>query len=220
VETDVAAARPAAGRLGLLARIWTYPIKSLRPVAHEAIAIARDGLAGDRRAALYVASPEHARTGQTYRGKEDNRLHLLVDPDAARHAAAARGVELEIRAGERYFDARPVSLILDRWVAEVERGLRRELDPLRWRPNLFARGEIEVRESQLLGLRIAVGGAILRVVKTIGRCVTTTYDQGTGESDPEVLRFVARERRNTMGVYCEVEQTGAVRLGQSLTILA
>src|SRR5579872_4360042 len=110
-------------RLGALARIWTYPVKSLRRVEHQAIEVAEDGLVGDRRAALYVATEQHFRAGNTYRGKENNVLHLLDEPDDARRVAAERNVQVEVRAGERYFDAGNVSLILDRWIAEVERGI-------------------------------------------------------------------------------------------------
>lgn len=210
----------AAAALGRIEKIWTYPVKSLQRVEHEEIHIAEDGLVGDRRAAFYVLTADHARTGKTYRGKEDNRLHLLVDPDTARHVAAQRGVDVEVHAGERYFDSGPVSLILDRWIAEVENGLGKTLDPLRWRPNLYLRSALEVSEPQLVGARIVVRGSAvqLRVIKTIGRCVTTTYDQCSGESDPDVLRFVAQNRDNTMGVYCEVERPGAVRIGSLLEI--
>ena len=213
-------ARLQARELGDLAKIWTYPVKSLRSVEHNAIHIADDGLVGDRRAAFYVLSAEHARAGKTYRGKEDNRFHLLDDPDSARKAAAERGVDLEVRAGERYFDSRPVSLVLDRWIAEVERSLGRTLDPLRWRPNLYVRSALDVSETELIGARVTVTGSTVRlcVVKTIGRCVTTTYDQRTGESDPDVLRFVAQHRDSTMGVYCEVERPGDVRVGSVLEI--
>lgn len=205
-------------QLACLEKIWTYPVKSLRPVASNEAIVVADGLVGDRRAALYVASPEHARTGNTYRGKEDNRLHLIDDPDEARRAAEERGVELEVRAGERYFDEGPVSLILDCWIAEVERALGRRLDPLRWRPNLFASARQIVSEPDLVGKRIRIGTATLRVTKPTGRCVTTTYDQVTGDSDAAVLRYVARERDNTMGVYCEVEEPGVVRVSDILTL--
>ncbi len=203
-------------QLASLSKIWTYPVKSLRSVAHDEVKITMEGLAGDRRTALYVASPEHARTGNTYRGKEDNRLHLLGSTDEARHAAEERGVELEVRTGERYYDAGTVSLLLDCWVAEVERGLGRRLDPMRWRPNLFAAANQPISEGELVGKRVRIGSAILRVTKATGRCVTTTYDQRTGESDAAVLRFVAQQRNNTMGVYCDVDSAGSVRVGDIL----
>jgi uncharacterized protein YcbX len=204
--------------LGTIENIWTYPVKSLHRVEHDVILVQTDGLAGDRRAAMYVNS-EHPRTGQTYRGKENNLLHMIVEPDEARDAAESRGVDVEVRAGERYFDACPVSLILDRWIAEVEEALGTSLDPLRWRPNFYVRSQAVHKEDELVGKRIALGSVILRVLKPIGRCVTTTYDQKTGESDPQVLRFVARERANQMGIYCDVERTGEVRSGDEVRIL-
>lgn len=204
--------------LGEVANIWTYPVKSLHRIEHDVIAVQEDGLAGDRRAALYVNS-EHARTGKTYRGKENNLLHLIVEPDEARRAAESRGVEVEVRAGERYFDAGPVSLILDRWIAEVEIGLGKSLDALRWRPNFYVRSLADVKEGDLIGKRLALGSVVLHVRKPIGRCVTTTYDQTTGDSDPEVLRYVASQRDNQMGIYCEVERPGDVGRGDQIRII-
>ena len=205
--------------IGRLTNLWTYPVKSLRHVAHDSVEVLEDGLAGDRHAALFVASEEHARSGKPYRGKEDNRLHLLSKPEEARRAASDRGVNLEVRNGERYYDAGDVALIFDRWVGEVERGLGRRLDPLRWRPNLYAVASADFSENDLVGARLQIGSVILRVVAPTGRCVTTTYDQETGESDGEVLRFVAQSRDNKMGVYCTVEQTGTLSVGDRLLIL-
>jgi len=210
--------RDVSALLGTVERIWTYPVKSLHRVEHDEVPVEEDGLAGDRRAALYVSS-EHARTGKTYRGKEDNRLHLIVEPGEALGAAESRGVEVEVRAGERYFDAGAVSLILDRWIAEVEDALGKALDPLRWRPNFYVRGKAALKEEDLVGKRIALGSVVLAVRTAIGRCVTTTYDQVTGDGDPDVLGYVARARNNKMGVYCDVERTGTVRRGDDVRVV-
>ena len=204
--------------LGTLERIWTYPVKSLKGVAHASIAVQPDGLTGDRRTALYVANDGHARGGKTYRGKENNHLHLLTEPDEARRLGEAAGVDLEIRSGERYFDASPVSLIFDVWIAEVEAALGETLDPMRWRPNLFARAAGPIGEDDLIGAQLAIGDVLLRVVTWDRRCVTPTYDQKTGESNPEVLRFVAQARNNVMGVYCDVERPGTIGLGDALAL--
>lgn len=209
-----------SGALGELRKIWTYPVKSLRRIEHAEIAIAADGLEGDRCSALYVASPEHARTGKTYRGKEDNRLHVLAEPSDAQRAAEERGVRLEARNGERHFDAGTVSLILDRWVGEVEDGLGRGLDPLRWRPNLLVRAIVHPSEGDLAGSLVAIGGVVLRVLRPIKRCVTPTYDVETGESDPAVQRFVVERRDNLMGVYCDVERPGVVRVGDVANVVS
>lgn len=210
-------------QLGEIAAIWRYPVKSLAPQALEETRIEPDGLPGDRAAAMFVLSG-HARTGKPYRGKENNLLHTLADAGAAAQIAGARGVEVSLRhePGAHYFDAAPVSLIFDRWIAQAERALGERLDPLRWRPNLYARAAeaFSYEEDDLLGCVIEAGSAVLRVSETIKRCVTTTYDVKTGEPWDDVLTWVAQRRGNVMGVYCEVEFAGCVRAGDALRLRA
>ena len=59
---------------------------------------------------------------------------------------------------------------------------------------------------------------MLRVVDTIRRCVTPTYDVATGEAFPLVLEAVAARRDNVVGVYCEVEAPGDVALGDIMRL--
>lgn len=209
--------------LGELAAIWRYPVKSLAAEPLKQTRIEADGLPGDRAAALFVQSG-HARAGKTYRGKEHNLLHTTSDAEAAVAMGAKRSVDLAVRAEPQahYFDAAPVSLVFDRWIAQVETALGETLDPRRWRPNLYARGaaDFAFTEDDLLGRTIEIGGAVLRVSDTIRRCVTTTYDIETGESYEDVLVYVAQRRANVMGVYCEVELAGTVRAGDALRLRA
>jgi uncharacterized protein YcbX len=58
------------------------------------------------------------------------------------------------------------------------------------------------------------------VREPIERCVTTTYDIETGDSENAVLAYVAQRRANVMGVYCEVELAGTVRAGDVLRLRA
>lgn len=207
--------------LGELAAIWRYPMKSLAAEPLESTAVQADGLPGDRCGALFVQSG-HARAGKTYRGKEHNLLHTVTQAHDAARIAAGSGVHVEVRAepGQRYFDAAPISLIFDRWIAEVERALDMPLDPRRWRPNFYARAaaEFSFGENDLLGRMIELGEIVLRVRDTIKRCVTTTYDIETGERDDDVLLYVAQNRAAVMGVYCEVELAGTVRAGDPLRL--
>ncbi|HTW84823.1 MAG TPA: MOSC domain-containing protein [Candidatus Sulfotelmatobacter sp.] len=208
-------------QLGTLAAAWRYPVKSLRAEPLSRAAIDADGLAGDRTGALVVATPTHARAGKTYRGKESPRLHLTDDPLAAVAGAAADGVAVAVdRSAPRWFDAGDVSLLLDLWVHDVEALVGEPLDPLRWRPNLYvtAAPGVELREPDLVGATLAVGSARLRVVATIERCVTTTYDVATGASNPAVLREVAQRRDNVVGVYCAVVAPGEVAVGDAVTL--
>jgi uncharacterized protein YcbX len=200
--------------IGTVGEIWRYPVKSLRGEALQSVRVGVEGLDGDRRRALFVTSEGHARSGKTYRGKEHNLLHLQADPETAESLVARRGVSIEPRADGPYFDDKPVSVLLDCWLAELEAIVGMTLDPRRFRPNLYVRaGGCWPREAALVGATIDAGGASLRVVSPIVRCVTTTYDQSTGESNPAVLRALALQRDTLMGVYCTVEAAGIVSIG-------
>src|SRR5665213_111095 len=122
--------------LATLAGIWRYPVKSLKAQALERAQVGVRGLAGDRASALFLATPDRARTGKTFRGKEHRLLHTVTQPVDAVALVEADGLHLETRGDGPFFDAQPVSLIFDRWIAELERVLDMTLDPLRYRPNL------------------------------------------------------------------------------------
>ena len=207
--------------LGELAAIWRSPVKSLAAEPLESTAVQPDGIPGDRAGALFVQSG-HARTGKTFRGKEHHLLHTVTQAQQAARIAAEAGVQVEVRAepDTRYFDDAPISLIFDGWIAQVERALEMPLDPRRWRPNFYAHAAAEFRfsEADLLGRIVEIGAVVLRVRDTIGRCVTTTYDIATGERNDDVLLYVAQKRDNVMGVYCDVEFAGTVRVGEALRL--
>ncbi len=207
--------------LGRIAAITRYPVKSLAGEELPSAEIKQDGIPGDREAAFFVTGG-HARAGKTYRGKEHNLLHLTSDPERAQTLAREKNVDVELRRGARHFDDAPISLIFDRWVEEVSAGLARPMDFRRWRPTLYARAadDFEFSENDLTGSVIEAGTALLRVRYPIERCVATTYDPVTGEPDPEVLRYVAQQRANLLGVYCDVELAGAVRTGDALRLRA
>jgi uncharacterized protein YcbX len=209
-------------RIGTVANLWRYPVKSLAAEALTGVEVEAGGFAGDRSAALIVANTEHARYGKPYRGKEHHLLHTIGSPAAAQALGAAAGLTLEPLAGDRYFDAQPVSLIFDTWLDDVERLVGRRLDIQRYRPNIFARAAADFaeREAALIGATLELGPLRLRVAATIGRCVTTTYDVASGQSDPAVLREVAQHRANVVGVYCTVERAGWLDVGAAIERLA
>jgi hypothetical protein len=198
--------------LGKVAEIWRYPVKALRGESLQCAQVGPHGLVGDRAAALFVLSEDHARSGKTYRGKEHELLHLQTRVDDALALGTERSLSLEARDAGPYFDDQPVSLILDVWLAEAEALAGRPLEALRYRPNLFVHAATDMRlqEAALVGTTLTIGNVVLFVNAEIKRCVTTTYDPETGESDPRVLRELAQHRRNVMGVYCNVVQPGII----------
>lgn len=205
--------------VGRIAGLWRYPTKSLKAEPLARATVLPDGLEGDRTAALVVETPTHARAGKPYRGKESALLHLTADPTtAASHAADANVLVTLDRGLPRWFDAGPVSVLLDLWVRDVEALVGAPLDPLRWRPNVYvtAAPGITAREAELVGGTLRAGDVELRVVDTIERCVTPTYDVATGESLPRVLEAVATRRANVVGIYCEVVTPGTLALGDAI----
>jgi uncharacterized protein YcbX len=206
---------------GTLATIWRYPVKSLAPESLARVDVLADGLEGDRTTALLVLSPEHPRSGKPFRGKESNHMHLARDVDAGIATAARSGAAVLPSNGERYFDASPISLVFDTWIADVAALAGREIDPQRYRPNLYATAapDFTLREPALVGRLLAIGAVRLRVTSTIGRCVTTTYDVASGDPDPNVLRVVAQQRANVVGVYGTTERTGAIAVGDAIVLL-
>ncbi|MGA8532551.1 MAG: MOSC domain-containing protein [Candidatus Tumulicola sp.] len=205
--------------LGTVAAIWRYPVKSLRGESLDGTEVAESGIPGDRVRALVVKSG-HARAGKTYRGKEHDRLHLTSSVETAVELGATRGVFLERRGGERFFDDAPISLLLDHWLDELSDPLGYTVEPERFRPNFFvrARPDFTAGEASLQGAEVRLGEATLRVRYPIERCVTITYDPFGGASDPRILRLVAERRNGWMGVYCDVARPGRVRTGDSLVL--
>ena len=207
--------------VGTLASLWRYPVKALRPQPLERVEVLTDGLAGDRTAALVVESPLHPRAGKPFRGKESARLHLTGDPETAASYAADAGVLLTLdRSRPRWFDLAPVSLLLDLWLHDAEALVGEELDPQRFRPNLYVRAApgFAKREQELVGATLRAGAVVLRVTHATRRCVVPNYDLATGASGPDVLRALAQHRDARIGIYCDVVVPGEVALGDQVQL--
>jgi uncharacterized protein len=207
-------------QLGTLDAVRRYPVKSLPGERLDVAQVVQDGIPGDRARALFVLSGS-ARLGKTYRGKEDERLHRARGVDAARAAAAQRGVELEVRRDGHFFDDAPISIIIDRWLDELSEHVGYNVEWERFRPNFFVRASdaFAQTESELVDAELALGKVKLRVRCPIGRCVTVTYHPHGDSIDPRVLEFIAQERNAWMGVYCDVLEPGRARVGDALISL-
>ncbi|HEY3676161.1 MAG TPA: MOSC domain-containing protein [Candidatus Tumulicola sp.] len=199
--------------------IWRYPVKSLRGERLDRVELEPGGIPGDRGRALFV-SAGHVRAGKTYRGKEHERLHVLDDAEAARFCAAGRGVTLEAVDGDHFFDAAPISLLVDRWLDGVSRHMGFDVEFSRFRPNVFVRAgrDFDRDETALGGTLLTVGDACLRVRGPITRCVTITYAPDGNSIQSGVLRYLARERNAWMGVYCDVLQPGTLAINDEVYV--
>jgi uncharacterized protein YcbX len=123
--------------IGTLEAVRRYPIKSLQGVALDSVKVEVSGIPGDRSGALFAL--QGAREGKTYRGKEHDRLHLLRDAAAAQASAEERGVAVEVRHGEHFFDDAPISILVDEWLRELDAHVGYNVEWERFRPNFFVR---------------------------------------------------------------------------------
>lgn len=203
--------------IGTIDALRRYPIKSLAGETLESVEVGESGIPGDRAGAFFVRSGSE-RIGKIYRGKEHDRLHLVATAGAARAAAAARGVNVELENGTHYFDDAPVSLLVDRWLDSLSAHVGFAVEWERFRPNFFVRAasEFDQEEDALTGDELEVGSVVLRVRGPIERCVTTTYHPRGGATDPRILRFLAQQRNAWMGIYCDVVRPGVVRAGDEV----
>jgi len=205
--------------LGTVAQLYRYPVKALRAERLASADVRVDGFAGDRGSALIVRSPEHARSGKTYRGKENRLLHTVTAVADARDLALGAGLTIvEDDEQPHYFDAEPVSIVFDTWIRELEHMAGRSVDPLRFRPNIVATAapDFAAAEHALIGTRLNVGPVAFDVVSAITRCVTPSYDIATGAADPELQRTIVTGRGNIMGIYCRVVVPGTIVPGAAI----
>lgn len=198
-----------------------YPVKSLRGETLEETFVDQNGVAGDRARALVVRNGP-VRAGKTYRGKEHERLHLMADSESATAAVAARGVDVALEDGGPFFDDAPISIVVDRWLDSLSAHVGYRVEWQRFRPNFFiaAGPDFAFDERTLTGMQLRLGETLLRVRGVIERCVTVTYSPVGEASDPKILRYIAQQRENAMGCYCDVVRNGTVRVGDELALFS
>jgi len=204
--------------IGRILSLRTYPIKALAPVDHASVAVEQSGLAGDRERALFVETSDHRRFGKTLRGKENSLLHTAPDLAAGIALAERGGAAVVLSEPARYFDAAPVSIVIDTWIRDCERLAGVPIEAQRFRPNIFVRSDagFALAEADMIGTTIQIGEVELHIVASITRCVTPAYDLTTGETDPVILRAIANDRKNIVGIYAEVVRTGAIAVGDTV----
>jgi hypothetical protein len=93
-------------------------------------------------------------------------------------------------------------------------------DPRRFRMTITVTGTRAWAEHDWGGQEVTVGEAVLRVISPVPRCVVTTHNPDSGVTDARILHALARlrgKRDLTFGVWCDVRQTGRIRVGDPVT---
>ena len=103
-------------------------------------------------------------------------------------------------------------------VREVARVIGHDVDPLRFRANIYIDGLKPWAEDEwITGQKISLGSAGLTMFKPIVRCVATHVNLDTGERDIDMVGQLREQfGRDTLGHYFTVADTGEIALGADL----
>ena len=111
-----------------------------------------------------------------------------------------------------------ISLINLATVRDVARVLEKEVNPLRFRANVYFDGGEPWEELDWLDKEILLGGVRCRVVMRTRRCAATNVDPETGIRDLGIPQTLMRHfRHGDLGVYAEVLGNGGLQPGDALT---
>ena len=111
-----------------------------------------------------------------------------------------------------------VSVINMASVRDLSEKMGVELDPLRFRANLYVEGWPAWAENDWEGRELMVGWARARVFKPIVRCAATEVDPTTAVRDLEVVKALFDNYGHMLcGIYIRVNSAGRVGLGDAAT---
>ncbi|MBC8339039.1 MAG: MOSC domain-containing protein [Alphaproteobacteria bacterium] len=108
-------------------------------------------------------------------------------------------------------------------IKDLERVSGTEIDPLRFRANVYLQGLEPWAEFDWIGKDITLGksgdGATLTVTKRIDRCAATGVNPGTGKRDLNLVKDLKRGFGHIdMGIYAAVTMAGDIAAGDSLSV--
>ena len=96
-----------------------------------------------------------------------------------------------------------------------------ELSPLRWRCNIHFDGIAPWEEFNWIGKSLRIGSVEFLVRERIVRCLATTANPETGQRDADTLGALnAQWDHQDFGVYAVVSQSGTIKLGDEVEVLA
>ncbi len=139
-------------------------------------------------------------------GETRGRVRLLAAPDNFRFTDS-------IRSGF-------VSILNLASLRDLEHRLGAPLDPLRFRANIAVDGWEAWQEEGMVGRRLAIGDAELRVLKTIDRCPATHVDLLTGHRDLGIMGALQSAfGRISCGIYLSVKRGGRIAPGDCVRLI-
>jgi uncharacterized protein YcbX len=106
-------------------------------------------------------------------------------------------------------------------VRALERALNKEVDPLRFRANIYIDTESPWAEFDWIGQQIDIGDARLEVYARTQRCAATNVDPHTAERDLAIPAALERTYgHQDFGVYAKVTKGGVIKTGDDVSVTA
>lgn len=233
-----------SGRVvGRVVGLWRYPVKSMGGEALAEAEVSWHGFAGDRRWAFirdgvvpsgfpWLTLRErgdlnHYRPSFVDPTRPDKSPTLVHTPSGAVLDVADPALAAELGPGVRVikqdrgvFDTFPLSLITTQTIARLGEMVRARLEVERFRPNILveAADAPAFAEDAWVGSVLRIGGLRMRVDKRDGRCAVITIDPLTTERNPAILRAVAQDRQNCLGVYGTTTEPGRTAVGDYVVL--
>ncbi|MFD7578733.1 MOSC domain-containing protein [Kitasatospora sp. NPDC059817] len=231
--------------IGVIERLWRYPVKSTGGERLDSVEVDERGLAGDRLYAVRDADGKlgsgkntrrfrrmdgllrlSARLGHRIDGPElfDPLGRPVADPGAFLRAYLQReDVELAREDAVSHFDQLPVSVLttatLD-WVREAAPFT--VVDERRFRPNILLRtppGTPPFVEDGWFGREGHGGtGARLAFVRSSERCAMTGAPQPGLPHAPEILKAIVHAHDGRLDALAEVAAPGRLSVGDELAL--
>ena len=151
---------------------------------------------------------------------DDRRLEAWLTDVLGEQATAP--LRLLDGAGHRFMDdpAGAVSVLNLASVRDLSLRLGQEVDPLRFRANVWVEGWPAWAENDWTGRDLALGEARLKGVKPIVRCVATHANPDTGIRDIDVVGALQDlYGHRWCGLYLSVEAGGVLRTGDRAELI-
>jgi hypothetical protein len=145
----------------------------------------------------------------------DERLRAKLESEAQRPL-------LLFKSKRGNYDAQHLSLFNLLTLRQLEMESDCTIDYRQFRANIYIEPTdgMPFTEEAWVGLTLQVGEAVISVTMKDERCMMINLDPETAQQNPQVLRAVARNHDECVGVYANVLKAGVVRVGDMIRVVS
>ena len=119
-------------------------------------------------------------------------------------------------------DCRPLSLFSQQTLLQLEQETGLDLDKRRFRANFYVDWDSTAGfyENELVNRRLMIGERLEIMIRELDpRCKSITIDPDTAETQPRILKHIARKHNGFAGVYAAVLTEGMAAPGDEICLL-